>query len=45
MEVEKIKKEVILTIQERDITGDLDKDVRRGWIMVLNTRPFGFPEV
>lgn len=45
MEVEKIRKEVILIIQGGDVTGDLDKDVRNGWIMYLNTRPVGFPEV
>ena len=45
MEVEKIRKEVILIIQGGDVTGDLDKDVRNGWIMDLNTRQVGFPEV
>lgn len=26
------------------MTGDLDKDVRRGWTVDLNTAPAGFPE-
>lgn len=45
MEVEKIRKDVILIVQGGDTTGDLDKDVKNGWVMDLNTRPVGFPEV
>lgn len=32
-------------MKEEIITGDLDKNMRNDWVMDLNTRSDGFPEV